>query len=47
VHSKSEIHIALRSLQKFDRKEVFTDDPVPFKKKKWFDFSLPSFLKGN
>jgi protein-tyrosine phosphatase len=30
-----------------DGKEVFADDPVPFKKKKWFDFSLPSFLKGN
>jgi protein-tyrosine phosphatase len=26
-----------------DGKEVFTDDPLPFKKKKWFDFSLRSF----
>lgn len=28
-----------------DGKEVFTDDPLPFKKKKWFDFSLSSLLK--
>ncbi len=28
-----------------DGREVFTDDPLPFKKKKWFDFSFSSFLK--
>lgn len=28
-----------------DGKEVFTDDPLPFKKKKWFDFSFSSLLK--
>lgn len=28
-----------------DGKEVFADDPVPLKKKKWFDFFLPSLLK--
>lgn len=28
-----------------DGKEVFTDDPLPFKKKKWFNFSAISLLK--
>jgi protein-tyrosine phosphatase len=30
-----------------DGKEVFTDDPVPLKKKKRFDFSIASFFKRN